>query len=372
MGISRDEFEREIKRLEKKLCCKTRYYDTFEDFPETGESNILYVDEETGTIYIWNGSTYITYTVEAVNGLRVEGSQIMLGSDSQLDPKDSELISDTYIHLDSYSNSWIGDSSGDEFELKIDSDTTIAKITPDKTGETYVNRVLEIQALSDKDVSFNFDVATTYIPATGINNDVFMLGWNLQGGGGADFSGKTAIGLSFENNYVPSAGDDIAEHHTFFVDKLGVQHRLQSYTIDKDTPSTWEVYQTVNKWYLKDTTTGGQYLTIELSGTNSAIKMLDPTGSSGAEIASNPSQMLLSIVPNGYATGSSIWQNQLNLTGWGDLNTSPFEAVKFSSVVHFNFKSPLRVFADNAAAIVGGVNVNELYQTATGQVMIRY
>ncbi len=52
--------EKEIKKLEDKLCCKTRYYDTFEDFPETGTSEVLYIDEENGGIYIWNGEEYIS------------------------------------------------------------------------------------------------------------------------------------------------------------------------------------------------------------------------------------------------------------------------------------------------------------------------
>lgn len=34
-------------------------YDTFEDFPETGEEGKLYVDKATGYVYRWSGSMYI-------------------------------------------------------------------------------------------------------------------------------------------------------------------------------------------------------------------------------------------------------------------------------------------------------------------------
>ena len=40
--------EKRVKNLEGKLCCIAHYYDTFEDFPEEGNENVLYVDKETG------------------------------------------------------------------------------------------------------------------------------------------------------------------------------------------------------------------------------------------------------------------------------------------------------------------------------------
>lgn len=43
-----------------KCCDKTRFYDTLADFPETGIVSRLYVDRETGIIYVWDGSEYIT------------------------------------------------------------------------------------------------------------------------------------------------------------------------------------------------------------------------------------------------------------------------------------------------------------------------
>lgn len=53
------ELIRRLKRLERRLkCCLTRFEDTYEEFPETGQDNILYIDRASGKIYIWDGSGY--------------------------------------------------------------------------------------------------------------------------------------------------------------------------------------------------------------------------------------------------------------------------------------------------------------------------
>ena len=64
MSVSREEFDKEIKKLEQKLCCKTRYFDTFEDFPEIGTSKVLYIDKEKAGIYIWNGEEYLQSLID--------------------------------------------------------------------------------------------------------------------------------------------------------------------------------------------------------------------------------------------------------------------------------------------------------------------
>lgn len=53
------DLEKKIKALEKRLCCKTQFYNTFEDFPEKGVSNALYVDETNLMIYTWDGTYYL-------------------------------------------------------------------------------------------------------------------------------------------------------------------------------------------------------------------------------------------------------------------------------------------------------------------------
>lgn len=52
-------YDRKIKDLENKIKCKTRFYNTFSDFPEVGVECALFVDESTGDIYIWNGTEYV-------------------------------------------------------------------------------------------------------------------------------------------------------------------------------------------------------------------------------------------------------------------------------------------------------------------------
>ncbi len=52
--------EQRIKELERTKCCgKPRFYDEFTDFPTTGDTNTLYVDRSTSSIYTWNGSEYV-------------------------------------------------------------------------------------------------------------------------------------------------------------------------------------------------------------------------------------------------------------------------------------------------------------------------
>jgi hypothetical protein len=58
-----EQLEQKIKRLEQKICCnKTQFYDTLPEFPPVGVENTLYVDNSTGSIYIWDTDTqtYIT------------------------------------------------------------------------------------------------------------------------------------------------------------------------------------------------------------------------------------------------------------------------------------------------------------------------
>jgi hypothetical protein len=81
-------YDRKIKDLENKIKCKTRFYNTFSDFPEVGVECALFVDESTGDIYIWNGTEYIlngagegaqgiqgTVGIQGVQGISIQGIQ---------------------------------------------------------------------------------------------------------------------------------------------------------------------------------------------------------------------------------------------------------------------------------------------------------
>ena len=60
-----DELENKVRRLECQTCSSPLFYDTFDDFPTEGRNGFLYVDKETGGIYIWNGE-YITLYEEKI------------------------------------------------------------------------------------------------------------------------------------------------------------------------------------------------------------------------------------------------------------------------------------------------------------------
>ena len=50
-----------LTELERQRCCnRNQFLPTFDDFPTTGEDNVLYIDKEKSKIYLWNGSIYIT------------------------------------------------------------------------------------------------------------------------------------------------------------------------------------------------------------------------------------------------------------------------------------------------------------------------
>lgn len=83
---NRSELEKRLKDLERTVKCKTRFYDTFEDFPEIGAECALFVDESTGDIYIWNGTEYI------LNGSG-EGAQGLAGPQGSVGLQGTQGIS---------------------------------------------------------------------------------------------------------------------------------------------------------------------------------------------------------------------------------------------------------------------------------------
>lgn len=265
-------------------------------------------------------------------------------------------------------------------EILHDGDVIIKGVlkntSPNLDGTTDLRYLWKIQALADKTVSFNFGTSTTNIAETNINNDVFMFGWNLAPGGSAETSGKSAIGLSFENSYEPIVGTDIAEYHTFFVTKAGVQKRLESYTINKDLPDTWERFNTLALDYHKHPSSENVYCTLAANNSNGVVKhtYTDPRLSTqkGVEHYMDPNQFLYSITPLNFKTlASEIWQNQIVFDNFGQFITAGFSSIKYNSVVVFNFRAPLQTFANDAAAGVGGVAQHGLYRTATGEVRIK-
>ena len=60
--ITKESLYKRITELERKHCCnKNQFFDTFAEFPAEGAAGVLYIDKETGIIYIWDtlNSEYI-------------------------------------------------------------------------------------------------------------------------------------------------------------------------------------------------------------------------------------------------------------------------------------------------------------------------
>lgn len=59
--ITSDNTIKRLTELERQRCCnRNQFLPTYNDFPTTGEDNVLYIDKEKSKIYLWNGSIYIT------------------------------------------------------------------------------------------------------------------------------------------------------------------------------------------------------------------------------------------------------------------------------------------------------------------------
>lgn len=344
--------------------------------PITGNTVEVKFTDGTVANYTFDGTVWVLDFIDktlAQHDLRLLASgTIERGSDSATDAKGAQFLHNSYSHLNGFSDNWVGTAFGNLSSFRIGEDNTLY------TNSTSPNGILDsrynwkIKALTD-DVNFNFSQSTTpYIS----DNNVFMMGWNLSPGGGSETVGKSALGLSFENNYEPIAGTDIAEYHTFFVTKAGVQKRLESYTINKDLPETWERFNTLAQDYHRHPVTDHVYSRLAANNTSGDIILTytDPRTATptGVQHTVSPSQYLYSITPiNFFTAANAIWQNQIDFTIFGQFNTAAFNLIKYNSVVVFNFKSPLQTYANDAAAAIGGVAQHGLYATPTGEVRIK-
>lgn len=55
------EINRKIKQLDNRVrCLMNNYYDSFSKFPKKGRENTLYIDKQTGGVYVWENDAYIT------------------------------------------------------------------------------------------------------------------------------------------------------------------------------------------------------------------------------------------------------------------------------------------------------------------------
>lgn len=307
----------------------------------------------------------------ANNGIAIISDVIQLGSDSLSDDKGSELTHDTYIHLNGFSEIFKGSLFGNDSILEIGSDGVLTfDRTSAETG-TPTTYMMKYKALTDSHY-FNFCQSSTDGGA-GVYNNVFIMGWNLTPGGGAEEAGKSGIGFSFEDNYEPILGSKLAEIHTFFIDENGTQNRLESYTIIKDNPSLWEKYNTLGKLYIKDPMTNNTWLSYQGGGAVSKIVMTDSAyvNTKGTELINDSDQNLFTIKAEGLAVGiTEIWRNQLQVTDFGQVTFPQIAMIRYNNLVIFRFRDYLPVYETNAAAISGGLSWHTVYTNSAGDLKV--
>lgn len=101
-------------------------------------------------------------------------------------------------------------------------------------------------------------------------DEVFMMGFNFNPGGGPIIPGQPGIGLSFEQHYKPIGQDlGLTEHHTFWIRPDGHQTRVASYTIN-NALNDIDYYQTLSRNYQKAPYDDHVYHAIHL-GTNGDV-----------------------------------------------------------------------------------------------------
>lgn len=315
-----------------------------------------------------DGADGTSYT--ANNGIAIISDVIQLGSDSLSDDKGSELTHDTYIHLNGFSQVFKGSLFGNDSILEIGPD---GGMTFDRTSAetgTPTTYMMKYKALTDSHY-FNICQSSTNGGA-GVYNNVFIMGWNLTPGGGAEDNTKTGIGFSFEDNYEPELGFQMAEFHTFFVDYNGTQNRLESTTIIKNDPTRWDKYYTLANMYCKSPSTQYDWLNFQNSGSISKMVLSEPTiTGGGVQLAVDKSQNYFKIQAEGmYAGIDNISGNIFEIIDFGSFKSPIFDAVRYNGDLVWIFKDRLLTYSDNATAKAAGWGNGTLYKTATGDLKV--
>lgn len=92
--ITKESLYKRITELERKHCCnKNQFFDTFADFPAEGAAGVLYIDKETGIIYIWDSLNSVYKVAEYI--IEVTYSELStLITNGELIPGQKYLLSD--------------------------------------------------------------------------------------------------------------------------------------------------------------------------------------------------------------------------------------------------------------------------------------
>ena len=115
------DLERRIKRLESKLCCKsTVFYDVDSPQPLVGKENTLYVDTDSGSIFIWDGTVYASV---GGGGIGVPTG----GTTGQVLAK---------INNTNYNTQWVNPSSGGGAVDSVNTQTGVVVLDADNIDDS--------------------------------------------------------------------------------------------------------------------------------------------------------------------------------------------------------------------------------------------
>lgn len=106
-------------------------------------------------------------------------------------------------------------------------------------------------------LGFNWTHSATYFDAGLPPDEVSMWGYNITPGGSRLSSTDTALAHALEGNY-NTGGAEFTEAHLHFIDKTNVQHRLYSYTINKNNFGAADLYHTIFNFHLKNLAATGE------------------------------------------------------------------------------------------------------------------
>jgi len=62
--IEKNSTIKKLEQLERQRCClRTQFFNSREEFPDEGKAEVLYINNNNGGVYVWNGSTYVTGSI---------------------------------------------------------------------------------------------------------------------------------------------------------------------------------------------------------------------------------------------------------------------------------------------------------------------
>lgn len=375
----------------------------------TGDDATLARLQDTSTFWYWNGSAwtqFVASTVDANDGLEVSGGNVKLGDNAEGTSEPATFTAERVLNQNG-------------FPLVHAGDDRVA------TGAAAAAHIREIRSLESGALeSFNEWIGTNANAGVGAqNNFTYYRGFNLDPNTGALLDPtKHGFGEGFEFWYEPNAGEVYAEKH-LVLNIAETIYRVDSHTLEIADPSSWNLYHTINTWFLKSSVDAGQFFEIERS-TNQITNLklyasaLVQRGAS-LQMTHDGTNMSLQIIPYGAATTKTLtmsaWDEaqlpslnsyntpgdpngkltfvfdrlypntdndcELGSTGfrYKQTHTASLKVTQAASEATNSFEvtalgaviANLPTHADEAAAVTASLATGTLYKTATGEVRIK-